>query len=1753
MNSICTRHLLRFFVVLISLISFTFFSQGQPLLHPGNDQQEPKLYEATIRRNLMPEQSSIKVLGYLGKDTWLISAINLRDTFNWVANLNSYSAEKKYHEEILQWAERKGTLYRLRVKTFFTTKTEFYKKIIQVGIEAAPFQILDNAGIFEVWVRDEKELKRLAAEDWVYFIGAVTADHTLNQDALAMTHAKSVKLPTSLGGAGLSGKGVVVGIGDDGKNDHADIDSRIVQHFNPAIGSGHSVHVGLTAAGAGIIDERYVGFAPESEIISHFFNAVVIYGPTMYQDFGMTLTNNSYGSQQGNCTFAGSYTEISAYLDEMAHSHPELLHIFAAGNDGNKSCTPYPHGFGTVLGGYQPSKNTLSVANMGKGFNWFHPTSSKGPVKDGRLKPEIAAIGRLVVSGGLDNSYITNTGTSMACPNVTGAAALLTEAYRNKNLGQNPENALLKIALMNGSSDLYHHGPDYKYGYGMLDVQESLEIINNNQYEKFELGQDESFTKSITVPAGVARLKVMVYWNDIPAVPTEDQSISRLMNNLDMVLQIPGGDELNPWTLNPSNPDAPAIRGIDTLNNSEQITLENPIAGAYLISVLGSRILEGEQQAYIAWSFEYNSLTVLNPVGEEKLLNTDSIRVVFKSPETESTFSCFLSTNDGATWSLLHNSIASSEREYTFLPSSSIHSDRCKIVVKENATGKSDTSLSFVISGRLEASLADDSEQCPGSTTITWTGVSYADAYVLFREINGLMQAVDTVDAAVNDYTFTGLDISKKQWFAVAARIGSTTSIRSLALARLPNSGSCLHPENPINDLAVLSINSPQNGRIFTSSSLGTDEKVQVTIRNQGKTLLSNVQLAYQIDEATPIAEEFSLNLAPGSDTTISFTLGIEGLESPAAHHLTVYHISTTSSELRHNDTLIHQFAQLANEPISYLEGIVDNFETLSNQSYTHAMIGLVGSDRWDFEKTSGYGRLKTFVNSDVCINGTRAITMDLQKNASPSFDSVSTNALIGTFNLSEIDFGAREMRFDFLYRFAGRPKYQEGNSLYLRGSDTDPWIFVMHLDTASAGSLKYAGAFSLNDILSAADQTFTSSTQIKITQRDTSLIAGLDFGNALTVDSLRLYPVSNDVSLEAIRVPRDASCTLDNTEQVTLSVRNNVYYPLENVSVSYQVGAGPIRTEIIAEIPAKTTIDYTFASTEDFSEKGMYTINAWVNAIDDSYRANDSLLNETILHLAIIDEFPYLESFDAASEQFFTHDSSAFVLATPYSAGIFTAANGTLCWSTSNIRSDSSKAKSYLYSPCFDISSLDQPYISFSFSGTFPMQDSSIALASAWVEYSTDDEEWTKLGDENTGFNWYNHNAGYWAHGLNHWQVVTHKLPVISSTIKFRWVFESFSGSKTSNFAIDDVHIYDAPAQDVWDERGTFTEEISIASGVASKIENDLYHYVWLDESTKNGTYLFNMYNHATPVVAPSNEAIIPTSFSIGGANNSTVQARFFVPHSSIELLKELDCPCQKVHQIYGNGISIYHSDNPQEINGSLDDNQSGNYSFIKPEAIRYIPYKNGYMVETMIDIPGEIWFSSGGTTGEENIGFIPVELIGRPTNNILAWLQWVSQVDNLIVDFYLERMDESGAFLTIAHREKNVDNEGVYEYVDQPQIIDNKATYRIRYIDTSGTTRLTQAVTLVWSDDHAFSIFPNPINESTLNIGYRLPNAEPINIRMFDISGKSIFTKEIRPNTNQGILTLQLGSFGISAGTYVLDIRSGTHTFSEKIIFIK
>ena len=139
-----------------------------------------------------------------------------------------------------------------------------------------------------------------------------------------------------------------------------------------------------------------------------------------------------------------------------------MLVCVAAGNEGKEIGNP-PHTLSCPADA--DSILTVGAVNTSKQLADF---SSFGPTSDGRIKPEVCAVGwgATLING--DNEIVRSNGTSFATPLLAGMAASLWSALPKENAMQIRERIIR-------SADRYSD-PQRKYGYGIPDAEKAYKM-----------------------------------------------------------------------------------------------------------------------------------------------------------------------------------------------------------------------------------------------------------------------------------------------------------------------------------------------------------------------------------------------------------------------------------------------------------------------------------------------------------------------------------------------------------------------------------------------------------------------------------------------------------------------------------------------------------------------------------------------------------------------------------------------------------------------------------------------------------------------------------------------------------------------------------------------------------------------------------------------------------------------------------------------------------------------------------------------------------------------------------------------------------------------------------------------------------------------------------------------------------------------------------------------------------------------------
>lgn len=471
-------------------------------------------------------------------------------------------------------------------------------------------------------------LDDVAALPGVYSVQAVPLDGGSRGEVGAQVNANNVNnshlaqpgYRDWLNNIGLSGAGVIVACVDAGIDQlHPDLANRMLSCSGSTCGgpyeSDHGTHVAGIIAGdavSGAVDTagflRGLGVAPAAHLIDQ------VYYPT-YLNAGGMLTLMSQSFQNG--AFISNNSWGPAITANGYDADTRLVDVGVRdadpGSTGNQPLSyilSIMNGYGgtSTQGTPDEAKNALTVGatylqygdgSQNPAFNDLSHVTAHGPALDGRIIPHIVAPGTWVDSTGSTTAYYLESGTSMAAPQVAGAAALFSERYR-LTYGADPSPAMIKAAILPLAHDLAGHYDadggllghpfDAKQGWGRLNVAavvnpDLLPFLFDQQVVFDNTG--EFWTFSITSPEPITTLRVMLAWTDAPGHGLGGSS-SAWVNDLDLSVTVGA----NTYLGNIFGVDGLSISGglPDNKNNTEAVFLENLPAGAYTFTVRAAAI-----------------------------------------------------------------------------------------------------------------------------------------------------------------------------------------------------------------------------------------------------------------------------------------------------------------------------------------------------------------------------------------------------------------------------------------------------------------------------------------------------------------------------------------------------------------------------------------------------------------------------------------------------------------------------------------------------------------------------------------------------------------------------------------------------------------------------------------------------------------------------------------------------------------------------------------------------------------------------------------------------------------------------------------------------------------------------------------------------------------------------------------------------------------------------------------------------------
>lgn len=805
----------------------------------------------------------VSFLGYIPKGNYLIEVQNMKDwellSAYGILAITPFKPEFKYSENIHDGtipahalADEKTVKYLINV--FQKEQLPKLKK----ELEANGYRVFNpkmGTQALEVHATPA-ELKALANSPLVAAVDLVPPPSQPENLPGRTDHRSNYINGAYKGAMSYDGEGVNVAMGDDGLiGPHIDYQGRVDQSKASGNNGDHGDHVAGTIFGAGNLDPFAEGMAPGASLFVYNVWDAVDDSPIDYVNKNIRITSTSYSN---GCN--AGYTNFAREADQHVYQNTSLMHVFSAGNSNGNDCG-YGAGnqWGNVTGGVKIGKNVIAVANLTATDN-IATSSSRGPAHDGRIKPDVSAVGTNVYSTIDVNDYDFKTGTSMSCPGTSGSLAQLYHAYK-ETYGVEPEAGLMKSIMMNTADDLGNPGPDYIFGYGRINNRRAVEVIEKGQFQVDSITANGTKTFTVNVPPGTQFTKMMVYWTDKEAITNANQA---LVNNLDMMVIDPNGDTLHPWVLdptpNPANLNSNAVQAVDTLNNAEQVTKLQPTSGNYTVVVKGTSVPFGPQTFYLSYEFQPEDIVVIYPNGGEGFNPGETELIRWDAPEVFTSFTLEYSIDSGATWQSIGTTTNPSQRVVSWIVPNNITPNA---LVKVSSGSASDISNATFTIASVPQNLTID-WACPDSIKLSWGPVPGISHYEVSQLGAMYMDSVGT--STSNSFVVKGINPLAEHWFSVRSVINQQSKgRRAIAIQHSPGTFNCPIPE----DLDMISILYPPQGRI-PSCLNDTASSVRIKVKNTGTQAVTNIPLTYQINSNTAVNETF-MGTVPAGDS-IDFT-----------------------------------------------------------------------------------------------------------------------------------------------------------------------------------------------------------------------------------------------------------------------------------------------------------------------------------------------------------------------------------------------------------------------------------------------------------------------------------------------------------------------------------------------------------------------------------------------------------------------------------------------------------------------------------------------------------------------------------------------------------------------------------------------------------------------------------------------------------------------------------------------------------------
>jgi hypothetical protein len=208
------------------------------------------------------------------------------------------------------------------------------------------------------------------------------------------------------------------------------------------------------------------------------------------------------------------------------------------------------------------------------------------------------------------------------------------------------------------------------------------------------------------------------------------------------------------------------------------------------------------------------------------------------------------------------------------------------------------------------------------------------------------------------------------------------------------------------------------------------------------------------------------------------------------------------------------------------------------------------------------------------------------------------------------------------------------------------------------------------------------------------------------------------------------------------------------------------------------------------------------------------------------------------------------------------------------------------------------------------------------------------------------------------------------------------------------------------------------------------------------------------------------------------------------------------------------------------------------------------GPYTKTVTDLTGN--FSPFGVASAGSP--LPIELLefNAVATGDAVTLDWATASEKNNDYFIVERTTDAVSYTTVGTVQAAGNSASLLHYstIDSNPL-QGTSYYRLKQVDFDGSNSVSKIVPVHFIKDQkefAFLLYPNPAAGKTNLSFYNAPKGQTIDITVYDISGKTIYTTATTLDKSEDTFSIDL-SRTLPAGMYMVVIRSDNQTYRQKL----